>query len=116
MSNDSVNAALRRLGYGSDDQTGHGFRSMASTLRNEQGFPPQLTHSERNKVRADYNRAQHQEDDAGVGALCSLGLGLRRTAGLSRSTGYRRRRRHATPAHRGRRVYALTSFNRRRIK
>ena len=63
MSNNTVNAALRRLGYGSDEQTGHGFRSMASTLLNEQGFPPdvielQLAHSERNKVRAAYNRAQ----------------------------------------------------------
>ena len=57
MSNNTVNAALRRLGYGSDEQTGHGFRSMASTLLNELGFPPdvielQLAHSERNKVRA----------------------------------------------------------------
>lgn len=63
MSNNTVNAALRRLGYGTDEQTGHGFRSMASTLLNEQGFPPdvielQLAHSERNKVRAAYNRAQ----------------------------------------------------------
>jgi integrase len=63
MSNNTVNAALRRLGYGSDEQTGHGFRSMASTLLNEQGFPPdvielQLAHSERNKVRAAYNKAQ----------------------------------------------------------
>lgn len=43
--------------------TGHGFRSMASTLLNEQGFPPdvielQLAHAERNRVRAAYNRAQ----------------------------------------------------------
>jgi integrase len=43
--------------------TGHGFRSMASTLLNEQGFPPdvielQLAHAERNKVRAAYNKAQ----------------------------------------------------------
>jgi integrase len=63
MSNNTINAALRRLAYGSDEQTGHGFRSMASTLLNEQGFPPdvielQLAHSERNKVRAAYNRAQ----------------------------------------------------------
>jgi integrase len=63
MSNNTVNAALRRLGYRSDEQTGHGFRSMASTLLNEQGFPPdvielQLAHAERNKVRAAYNRAQ----------------------------------------------------------
>jgi integrase len=63
MSNNTINAALRRLGYTSDEQTGHGFRSMASTLLNEQGFPPdvielQLAHSERNKVRAAYNKAQ----------------------------------------------------------
>jgi integrase len=63
MSDNTINAALRRLGYSSDEQTGHGFRSMASTLLNEQGFPPdvielQLAHSERNKVRAAYNKAQ----------------------------------------------------------
>jgi len=63
MSENTINAALRRLGYSGDEQTGHGFRSMASTLLNEQGFPPdvielQLAHSERNKVRAAYNRAQ----------------------------------------------------------
>ena len=57
MSNNTINAALRRLGYTSEEQTGHGFRSMASTLLNEQGFPPdvielQLAHTERNKVRA----------------------------------------------------------------
>jgi integrase len=63
MSNNTINAALRRLGYTSEEQTGHGFRSMASTLLNEQGFPPdvielQLAHLERNKVRAAYNKAQ----------------------------------------------------------
>jgi integrase len=63
MSENTVNAALRRLGYDGDVQTGHGFRSMASTLLNEQGFPPdvielQLAHAERNKVRAAYNKAQ----------------------------------------------------------
>jgi integrase len=63
MSENTINAALRRLGYSGDDQTGHGFRSMASTLLNEQGFPPdvielQLAHAERNKVRAAYNKAQ----------------------------------------------------------
>jgi integrase len=35
----TINAALRRLGYSKEEQTGHGFRSMASTLLNEQGFP-----------------------------------------------------------------------------
>jgi integrase len=63
MSDNTINAALRRLGYSKEEQTGHGFRSMASTLLNEQGFPPdvielQLAHSERNKVRAAYNKAQ----------------------------------------------------------
>ena len=63
MSDNTINSALRRLGYSGDEQTGHGFRSMASTLLNEQGFPPdvielQLAHVERNKVRVAYNRAQ----------------------------------------------------------
>ena len=63
MSDNTINAALRRLGYSKEEQTGHGFRSMASTLLNELGFPPdvielQLAHCERNKVRAAYNKAQ----------------------------------------------------------
>jgi integrase len=36
MSDNTVNEALRRLGYTRDEMTGHGFRSMASTLLNEQ--------------------------------------------------------------------------------
>jgi integrase len=63
MSENTINAALRRLGYNGNEQTGHGFRSFASTLLNEQGFPPdvielQLAHAERNKIRAAYNKAQ----------------------------------------------------------
>src|SRR5690606_515339 len=62
MSENTINAALRRLGYSSDEMTGHGFRAMASTCLNEQGWHPalielQLAHAERNKVRAAYNRA-----------------------------------------------------------
>ena len=64
MSNNTVNAALRRLGYSNTEMTGHGFRSMASTLLNEQGWHPdaierQLAHSERNEIRAAYNYAMH---------------------------------------------------------
>ena len=64
MSENTINAALRRLGYSKDEMTGHGFRSMASTLLNEQGWHPdaierQLAHCERNGVRAAYNYAQH---------------------------------------------------------
>jgi integrase len=63
MSDNTVNAALRRLGYTSDEMTGHGFRSLASTSLNEQGYHPdlielQLAHAERNQVRAAYNKAQ----------------------------------------------------------
>jgi integrase len=63
MSNNTVNSALRRLGYSKDEMTGHGFRSMASTCLNELGWHPdlielQLAHAERNKVRAAYNKAQ----------------------------------------------------------
>ena len=62
MSENTINGALRRLGYGNDEMTGHGFRAMASTCLNEQGWQPdvielQLAHAERNKVRAAYNRA-----------------------------------------------------------
>ena len=64
MSENTVNAALRRLGYDKDTMTGHGFRAMASTRLNEMGWAPdvierQLAHAERNKVRAAYNRAQY---------------------------------------------------------
>jgi integrase len=64
MSENTVTAALRRMGYGGDDMTGHGFRSMASTLLNEHGWnrdaiERQLAHGERDAVRAAYNYAQH---------------------------------------------------------
>lgn len=67
MSENTINAALRRLGYGSDEMTGHGFRSMASTLLHEQGWPSniierQLSHGERDKVKAAYNYATHMPE------------------------------------------------------
>jgi integrase len=54
---------LRRLGYTGEMMVGHGFRTIASTMLNELGWHPdlielQLSHQERNKVRAAYNRAQ----------------------------------------------------------
>jgi len=63
MSENTLGAALRRLGYSNEEMTAHGFRTLASTLLNEQGWHPdlielQLAHKERNKVRAAYNRAQ----------------------------------------------------------
>jgi len=63
MSENTVNAALRRMGYSTDEMTGHGFRSLASTCLNEQGYHAdlielQLAHAERNQIRAAYNKAQ----------------------------------------------------------
>jgi integrase len=67
ISEGTLNAALRRLGFSKEDMTGHGFRTMASTLLNEQGWHPdlielQLAHAERNKVRAAYNRSQRLDE------------------------------------------------------
>ncbi len=64
MSNMTLLGALRRLGYGADEMTAHGFRAMASTLLNEAGEPPDvieraLAHKEKDKVRAAYNRASY---------------------------------------------------------
>jgi integrase len=64
MSENTVNAGLRRLGYTKEEMTGHGFRSMASTLLNEQGWnrdaiERQLAHAERNNIRAAYNYAEY---------------------------------------------------------
>lgn len=64
MSENTITGALRRMGYEKDEMTGHGFRSMASTLLHEHGWPHeaierQLAHAERNKVVAAYNYAEH---------------------------------------------------------
>jgi integrase len=64
MSESTVNTALRRMGYTKEEMTGHGFRSMASTLLNEQGWhfdaiERQLAHTERNSIRAAYNYAEY---------------------------------------------------------
>lgn len=67
MSENAVLAALRRMDYATDEMTGHGFRSMASTLLNEQGFnrdaiERQLAHAERDGVRAAYNYAEYMPE------------------------------------------------------
>ncbi len=63
MSSNAILSALRRMGYAKDEMSGHGFRSMASTLLNEQGWnrdaiERQLAHAERNSARAAYNYAE----------------------------------------------------------
>lgn len=64
MSENTVLAALRRMGYAKDQMTAHGFRSLASTRLNEMGWnrdaiERQLAHGERDPVRAAYNYAEH---------------------------------------------------------
>jgi len=68
MSENTINAALRRLGYDKSEICGHGFRSMASTmLRDELGFSfdvveAQLAHQIGSDVERAYNKAQHLQD------------------------------------------------------
>ena len=63
MSENTINMVIKRMGY-EGKMVGHGFRALASTTLNEQGYPPdiierQLAHAERNKIRAAYNRAEY---------------------------------------------------------
>lgn len=63
----TLNAALRRLGFSKDEHCPHGFRSTASTRLNEMGWDPalielQLAHAKKDKVAAVYNRAVRLEE------------------------------------------------------
>ena len=67
MSDATVNAALRALGYTREEITGHGFRAMASSLLAERSWSVdaierQLAHVEGNKIRAAYHRSEHLEE------------------------------------------------------
>ena len=65
LSENTLNAALRRLGYTKDDMSSHGFRAAASSLLNECGkwnadaIEAQLAHVEANAVRKAYARAEY---------------------------------------------------------
>ena len=65
MSENTVNFALKRMGY-DGRLTGHGLRATMSTALNEIGYPKawvdaQLSHADPNRVRATYNHAQYVE-------------------------------------------------------
>ena len=68
LSENTLNAALRRLGYGKDEMTSHGFRAMAATLLNEMGIwhpdviERQLAHLDKNAVRRAYTRGEHWDE------------------------------------------------------
>jgi len=65
MSENTLSASLKRLGYSSDTMTAHGFRAMARTILDEVlGFRPdyieqQLAHSVRDPLGRAYNRTKH---------------------------------------------------------
>lgn len=64
----TLNVALRRLGFSGDEMTSHGFRAIASTLLNESGLwhpdaiERSLAHRERDLVRGAYHRGAHWEE------------------------------------------------------
>lgn len=65
----TLNAALRRMGYTTDEVTGHGFRSTASTLLNESSqrnaadtIERQLAHEDADAIRHAYARGEHWEE------------------------------------------------------
>ena len=68
MSENTLNAALRRLGYTGEEMTSHGFRSTASTLLNESGkwsrdaIERALAHGDSDSVRAAYHRGAHWDE------------------------------------------------------
>ena len=68
MSENTINASIRRMGYSKDDMTAHGFRSTASTLLNESGLwhpdaiERALAHGDSNAIRGTYNRGQYWDE------------------------------------------------------
>lgn len=68
MSDNTLNCALRRIGYAKEEMTAHGFRATASTLLNESGLwhpdaiERALAHKDSNRVRAAYHRGAHWDE------------------------------------------------------
>src|SRR3546814_4932443 len=67
MFENTVNAALRAIGFGQEEMTAHGFRAMAATLLHEPrkfilaASHPQLSHMETNALRPAHTRGAHSE-------------------------------------------------------
>ncbi len=68
ISENTLNAALRRMGYSKDEVCSHGFRATFSTIANESGkwnpdaIEAALAHVENNSVRRAYNRAEFWDE------------------------------------------------------
>ena len=87
MSENTINAGLRRLGSATDEMTAHGFRAMASTLLNESGkwnpdaIERALAHGDTNKARAAYHRGEHWDERVAMAQWWSDHLGQLRKGG-----------------------------------
>ena len=81
---------LRRMGYSKGQMTIHGFRTIASTLLNEQKYRPgvieaQLSHGDKDLIRAAYNRAEYLPERRQMMKAWAVYLdGLREQAGAAR--------------------------------
>jgi integrase len=68
ISENTILGAIRRLGYGPEEMTGHGFRGTASTILNETRFfsadaiEKALSHEDRNTMRRTYNRGDYWDE------------------------------------------------------
>lgn len=95
MSENTVNAALRRMGYTGDEMTAHGLRATASTLLNESGLwshdaiERALAHQDQNVVRGIYHRGQHWEERVRMAQWWSDHLDELRRAASDRAGGNR---------------------------
>jgi integrase len=100
MSENTINAGLRRLGFSGDEMTAHGFRAMASTLLNESGkwnpdaIERALAHGDEDRVRAAYHRGTHWKERVAMAQWWSDYLDQLRVGGevvsIKRAKGGRR--------------------------
>ena len=87
MSENTATAALRRMGFGAQEMTAHGFRALASTLLNESGkwhpdaIERALAHRDSDQVRAAYHRGAHWEERVRMAQWWSDHIDLLRRGG-----------------------------------
>lgn len=87
MSENTINVALRRMGFGKDEATAHGFRATASTLLNESGkWQPDaieraLAHGDSDAVRGAYSRGQYWDERVRMATWWSDNLDMLRRGG-----------------------------------
>ncbi len=88
ISENTMNAALRRMGYATDEATAHGFRATASTLLNESGewspdaIEAELAHVGADEVRRAYHRAQYWDERVKMAASWADQIDELRSTGI----------------------------------